>query len=318
MSIKKPKYLVTGGAGFIGSNMTKYLIQETESQVRILDNFSSGKRKNIDEVSKNIDIEAGDISDYQTCLRATKDMDYIIHLAAIPSVIRSIEDPEPTHRVNITGTLNILKAAQENNVKRLIFASSSSVYGDQGSLPNKETDPLAPMNPYGFSKRIGEEYCQFFAKFKNVETVCLRYFNVFGPQQDPNSEYSAVIPKFIYRILNAQPIVIYGDGEQTRDFTYIDNIVKTNYLMSQTSKNVSGKVYNCALGYPISINQLVQKILKGQDRESQIQFEPFRDGEIKHSYASCEQLRNIIEDQKFVLFDEGIQKTMDWFQKEES
>ena len=225
------RVLVTGGAGFIGSNLTEALLQWGH-RVRVLDNFSSGRKENLifDKEYPSLEIIDGDIRDLHICQEAMKEIDYVFHQAALPSVQRSIEDPLASNSVNVEGTLNILVAARDAGVKRLIYASSSSVYGDTPTLPKKEEMPPNPLSPYALQKYIGEEYCRLFFQLYGLQTVSLRYFNIFGPKQDPASIYSAVIPRFIDALLQGRPPVVFGDGEQSRDFTYIDNVVQANLL----------------------------------------------------------------------------------------
>jgi nucleoside-diphosphate-sugar epimerase len=222
-----PLYLVTGGAGFIGSNIAERLVQQGE-RVRVLDNFATGKRENIAPWLDRIELIEGDVRDPETVRRAMEGVEYVLHQAALPSVPRSVADPLTTHQVNATGTLNVLLAAREAGVKRLVYASSSSVYGNNPELPKREDMPTNPLSPYAVSKLAGEQYCRTFAQVYGLDTVCLRYFNVFGPRQDPASQYAAVVPKFVTAMLNGGQPVIYGDGTQSRDFTYVENVVEIN------------------------------------------------------------------------------------------
>src|SRR4030042_973727 len=242
------KVLVTGGAGFIGSNLTEALLQRGHS-VRILDDFSTGKRENLvfDKVYACLEIIEGDIRDLSTCHKAVEGMEYVFHQGALPSVQRSVEDPAMSNAVNVGGTLNILLAAREKRVRRVMYAASSSVYGDTPTLPKHEEMPPNPLSPYALQKHVGEQYCRLFYQLYGLETISLRYFNIFGPKQDPNSLYSAVIPKFIDALVSNRPPVIYGDGEQSRDFTYIDNVVQAN-LLAMNAKKTSGEVVNIACG----------------------------------------------------------------------
>ena len=248
--------LVTGGAGFIGSNLTEALLQRGHF-VRVLDDFSTGKRENLIfyKAFPSLEIIKGDIRDYSTCQKAMKGMEYIFHQAALPSVQRSVEDPETSNAVNVGGTLNILLAAKKTGVKRVIYASSSSIYGDTPSLPKHEEMPSNPLSPYALQKYIGEQYCRLFYQLYGLEAVSLRYFNIFGPKQDPNSIYSAVIPKFIDALLQGRPPIIFGDGEQSRDFTYIENVVQAN-LLAMSAEHLQGEAINIACGKRTSLNQL--------------------------------------------------------------
>jgi len=254
------KYLVTGGAGFIGSHIVEELLNRGEF-VRVLDNFSTGRRQNILPFidNPNFELIEGDLRSYHIVLEAVRGIDYVLHQGALPSVPRSVKDPITTNDVNVNGTLNILDASINAGVKRVVFASSSSIYGNSEELPKREDMKPAPESPYAISKYAGERYCQIFTKLYGLETVCLRYFNVFGPRQDPNSQYSAVIPKFIRLIKEGQSPIIYGDGEASRDFTYVVNVVNAN-LLACTSKYAVGEVFNIACGGSITINQLVKKL----------------------------------------------------------
>ncbi len=243
-------YLVTGGAGFIGSNIVERLVRQGE-RVRVLDNLSTGKRENLVSWLDRLELIEGDIRDVETVHGAMAGVDYVLHQAALPSVPRSVADPLASHQVNATGTLNVLPAARDAGVKRLVYASSSSVYGDSPTLPKQEEMPTNPISPYAVSKLAGENYCRVFFRVYGLETVCLRYFNVFGPRQDPTSQYAAVIPRFITAMLDGRRPVIYGDGRQSRDFTYIENVVEANLLACQ-AKDVAGEVLNIACGESFS------------------------------------------------------------------
>lgn len=307
----KTKILVTGGAGFIGSNISEELIKKGYDVV-VLDNFATGKKSNLRSFEKNIEIIEGDIRSYMQVEKAVKGVEIILHQAALPSVPRSIQDPITSNEVNTSGTLNILNAAKENNVKRVVFASSSSVYGDNPILPKEENMLANPLSPYAVSKLAAEKYCNVFTRIYGLETIALRYFNVFGPKQDPNSQYSAVIPKFIKSILNDERPVIYGDGEQSRDFTYIANVIEGNMLAAFTPCE-SGIVMNCACHGQITLNQLVNSINKilGKNIEP-IYMEP-RAGDIKHSFASIDKIKEILGFEPVVNFEEGLKNTIDWF-----
>ena len=250
--------LVTGGAGFIGSNLTEELLRRGHF-VRVLDDFSTGKRENLifDEKYPSLKVIEGDIRDLHTCQKAVEGMEYVFHQGALPSVQRSVEDPETSNAVNVGGTLNILLAARGKGVKRVIYASSSSVYGDTPTLPKHEEMPTNPLSPYALQKYVGEHYCRLFYQLYGLETISLRYFNIFGPKQDPNSLYSAVIPKFIDALVQDRPPVIFGDGEQSRDFTYIENVVQAN-LLAMSAEHLHGEAINIACGKRISLNQLFE------------------------------------------------------------
>ncbi len=253
-------YLVTGGAGFIGSHIVETLLQRGE-RVRVLDNFSTGKRENIKPFLDRIELIEGDIRSYHTVREAVDGVDFILHQAALPSVPRSVKDPITSNEVNVTGTLNILDAARDAKVKRLIYASSSSIYGDLEVLPKTEDMLPRPLSPYAVAKLSGEKYCQVFTRLYGLETVSLRYFNVFGPRQDPHSQYSAVIPKFVDLIRSGQQPLVHGDGEQSRDFTYVGNVVHANLLAcEQGLEELAGEVFNIACGRRITINMLIKHI----------------------------------------------------------
>ena len=307
--------LVTGGAGFIGSNLTEALLQRGHF-VRVLDDFSTGKRENLifDKKFPSLEIVEGDIREFSTCQKAVKGIEYVFHQAALPSVQRSIEDPETSNAVNVGGTLNILLAAKETGVKRVIYASSSSVYGDTPALPKHEEMPSNPLSPYALQKYIGEQYCRLFYQLYGLDTISLRYFNIFGPKQDPNSLYSAVIPKFIDALLQGRPPIIFGDGEQSRDFTYIENVVQAN-LLAMSAEHLHGEAINIARGKRISLNQLlnVLKEILGS-KLSPIYQEP-RKGDVKHSLADICKGKEILNYEPTVGIEIGLEKTVDFFQK---
>jgi UDP-glucose 4-epimerase len=299
-------YLVTGGAGFIGSNIVKSLLQR-EQRVLVLDNFSTGKRENLFEFKGNPNFELieGDLRSFHTVRTAVKGIDYILHQGALPSVPRSVHDPLTTNDVNILGTLNILEAAKEFGVKRVIYASSSSIYGDNETLPKKEDMPVNPLSPYALSKYTGERYCQIFTKIYGLETVCLRYFNVFGPNQDPTSQYSAVIPKFIRSMSEGKQPLIYGDGTQSRDFTHVSNIIAAN-LFACTSEGVSGEVFNIACGERFNLLQLVDTLNRILDTSIEPVFEEERPGDVKHSFADISRAEEKLRYKVATRFEEGL------------
>jgi len=300
------KYLVTGGAGFIGSHIVEELLNRGEF-VRILDNFSTGRRQNILPFidNPNFELIEGDLRSYHIVLEAVRGMDYVLHQGALPSVPRSVKDPITTNDVNVNGTLNILDASINAGVKRVVFASSSSIYGNSEELPKSEDMKPAPESPYAISKYAGERYCQIFTKLYGLETVCLRYFNVFGPRQDPNSQYSAVIPKFIRLIKEGQSPIIYGDGEAARDFTYVANVVNAN-LLACTSKYAVGEVFNIACGGSITINQLVKKLTGIFGNNIEPVYKDPRPGDVKNSYASIEKAKTLLGYNAIISFDEGL------------
>jgi nucleoside-diphosphate-sugar epimerase len=288
-------YLVTGGAGFIGSNIVKELLSRGE-QVRVLDNYSTGKRENLFPFKNDphLEIIEGDLRSFHIVKDAVKGVDYVLHQGALPSVPRSVKDPITSNDVNINGTLNILEASKEFGVKRVVFASSSSVYGNSEVMPKVETMPVSPMSPYAVTKYAAERYCQVFYQLYGLETVCLRYFNVFGPNQDPTSQYSAVIPKFIKLIREGKRPVIYGDGTQSRDFTFVSNNVEAN-ILACTTGNVAGEVFNIACGERYSLIDLVDNInlLLGTDIKPV--FENTRPGDVKHSLAGIEKAKTLLK-----------------------
>jgi len=301
-------YLVTGGAGFIGSNIVKELIYRGE-RVRVLDNFSTGKRENLAPFREHIDFEMveGDVRSYHIVRDSVKGVDYILHQGALPSVPRSVKDPITTNEVNINGTLNVLEAAREVNVKRVVFASSSSVYGNSETLPKEENMPVAPLSPYALTKYAGERYCQVFYKLYGIETVALRYFNVFGPNQDPTSQYSAVIPKFIKMMKEGRSPVIYGDGTQSRDFTYVSNNVEAN-LLACTTPGIGGEVFNIACGERFTLLDLVNSINMLLNTNIQPVFEAKRLGDVEHSLASIDKAKELLKFKVNTGFLEGLKK----------
>jgi nucleoside-diphosphate-sugar epimerase len=304
------KYLVTGGAGFIGSNIVEKLLQ-LGHEVRVLDDFSSGRRENLASFVKNIDLVEGDIRDFDTACRAVKTMDFVLHQAALPSVPRSVADPITSNAVNITGTLNMLEASRRAGIRRFVMASSSSVYGESEELPKHEKMMPSPLSPYAVNKLTDEYYCRVYWGLYQLPTVCLRYFNVFGPRQDPKSEYAAVIPRFITALQNGTKPTVYGDGGQSRDFTYVENAVNANILASENDK-MSGGIFNCACGAQYTLNQLLDKLRKIIGSEVQANYDPPRAGDIRHSFAAVEKLKQ----QGFkvtVDFEEGLKRTVAFF-----
>jgi nucleoside-diphosphate-sugar epimerase len=307
-------YLITGGAGFIGSHLTAFLVAAGE-QVRVLDNFATGKRENLAAISGKFELLEADIRDLEAIRGAFQGVEYVLHQAAIPSVPRSLADPLTTHAANVSGTMNVLLAAREAGVKRVVVASSSSVYGANPQLPKREDMVPQPLSPYAASKLATEGYAQAFYHAFGLETVCLRYFNVFGPHQDPTSQYAAVIPKFITAMLQGQRPTIYGDGEQTRDFTYVDNVVQAN-LQALRAEGVAGKVFNIACGRRISINELVATLnqLLGTDLEPL--YAPPRPGEVKHSLADITAARQQLGYEPHIDFAEGLARTVEWYRRQ--
>lgn len=305
------RYLVTGGAGFIGSNICRKLVQEG-CFVRVVDNLLTGKKKNLDGVLDKIEFIEADMGDINVARAATKDIDVVLHQGAVPSVPRSVVDPATTHRHCVDATFTLLLAAKENKVKRFVYAASSSAYGDTPTLPKIESMPTNPLSPYAAAKLFGEYYCSVFSKVYGLETIALRYFNVFGPYQDPTSQYAAAIPAFVTKILKNESPTVYGDGEQTRDFTYIDNVIHAN-LLAARAKSVSGQVVNIACGQRISVNQIIGLINQILGRNVQIKYQPTRAGDVKHSLASIDQAKAVIGYEPVVLFEEGLQKAIAWY-----
>ncbi|MBU0568973.1 SDR family oxidoreductase [bacterium] len=304
------KYLITGGAGFIGSNIAEKLVKEGED-VRILDNFSTGRRENIAPLLDKIKLIEGDLRDLPAVKEAVKGIDYILHQGAIPSVPRSIASPIESNEANANGTLNLLVAARDEGVKRVVYASSSSVYGDTPELPKREDMRPNPLSPYAVAKLAGEYYCQVFFKIYGLETVCLRYFNVFGPRQDPTSQYAAVVPKFITAILCGKSPTIYGDGLQSRDFTYIENVIKANLLAAQ-SPEAPGKVYNMACQKRFTLLELIDVLneILGTKIEP-VHADP-KPGDVKHSLADITRAKNELGFKVEVDFKEGLKRTIEW------
>lgn len=300
------KFLVTGGAGFIGSNIAKELLVLGHS-VRIYDNFSTGRRENVRDIAGDAEIVENDIRDIGAVQSALKGVEIVLHQAALPSVPRSIKDPLTTHEVNVTGTLNVLEASVREGVKRVVFASSSSVYGNTLTLPKREDMNPRPLSPYAVSKLAGENYCQVFGKVNTLETVILRYFNVFGPGQDPTSQYAAVIPLFVTTMkANISP-VIYGDGEQSRDFTYVSNVVQGNILAAQAPVE-SGTVMNCACGKRTSLNDLVRLLNAALGKQLSPRYSEERPGDVKHSEADISLAVSNLGYSVMVDFEDGIRK----------
>ncbi|RMD99600.1 MAG: SDR family oxidoreductase [Calditrichaeota bacterium] len=306
-------YLVTGGAGFIGSNIAKTLVKRGE-KVRVLDNLSTGKEENLAAIRHSITFIKGDIRDVETVNDAVAGVDYVIHQAALPSVPRSIKDPISSNNVNVNGTLNLLMASRENKVRRFVMASSSSVYGNTPRLPKEETMALKPLSPYATSKLAAETYAMNFYSLYGLPTVALRYFNVFGPHQDPASQYAAVIPKFITAMLQGEPPVVYGDGEQSRDFTFIDNVVEAN-LLACTSEKAAGHAMNVACGGRFTLNQLIEILEKIMDRKANAIYADPRPGDVKHSHAAIDLARDLLGYEPGVSFEDGLRQTVEWYQQ---
>lgn len=305
------RYLVTGGAGFIGSHIVERLVREGES-VRVIDDFSTGKRENLQPFAGSIEIVEGDIRDFDRLHRALEGVDVVLHQAALPSVPRSIADPLTSNAVNMVGTLNLLEAARRQKTKKIVYASSSSVYGDNPELPKHEGMVPNPLSPYAVSKLGGEKYCQVFARLYGIETIGLRYFNVFGPRQDPNSQYSAVIPKFITAIQRGVRPVIFGDGLQSRDFTFVDNVVEAN-LLAARAPNLGGVVMNCACSGQVTLNALVEEINRIVGSDVAPIYEAPRPGDIVHSFADIRMIQSKLGFRPFVDFREGLARTVRYY-----
>jgi len=306
-------YLVTGGAGFIGSNIVVELLQRGE-RVRVLDNFSTGRRKNLSDVLDNLELIEGDLCDLDTCRRAVRGVDYVLHQGAVPSVQRSIDDPITSNDANIKGTLNLLIAARDADVRRLVYASSSSIYGDSPTLPKQENMPLRPKSPYAVSKLAAEHYCRIFTSVFGLETVSLRYFNVFGPRQDPTSHYAAVVPLFIKAMLVGKPPTIYGDGLQSRDFTYVGNNVHAN-LLAAMAEDVAGQVFNVACGQRYTLLELVATLNEILGMHIEPLFAPPRPGDVKHSLADISRAQAKLGYTVKVDFRAGLGKAVAWYRE---
>lgn len=307
------KYLVTGGAGFIGSNIARKLLEKGES-VRIIDNFSTGRRSNLIDLNDHVELIDGDIRDYWTVVRAVKGIDYILHQAALPSVPRSIENPLTSNEVNVNGTLNLLEAARHAGVKKMVMASSSSVYGESEELPKHEGMMPSPLSPYAVSKLTNEYYCRVYWNLYQFPTVCLRYFNIFGPYQDPNGAYAAVIPKFIDSFMKGEAPIVFGDGEQSRDFTYIDNCVQAN-LLCATNDKIAGDVFNVACGGQFTLNELLDEMRKIMKVDIKANYAPPRAGDIKDSFADVSKLGKYGYKTE-VSFVDGLKKTVEFFTRQ--
>jgi nucleoside-diphosphate-sugar epimerase len=305
------KFLVTGGAGFIGSSLAHRLVKQGE-QVRVVDNFSTGFRHNLDGIWDRIEFLEGDLAEMPVAEAAVRDVEFVLHQAAIPSVQRSVENPIASNRANVTATLNVLEAARQAKVERLVYASSSSAYGDTEVLPKVETMPENPISPYALTKLTGEKYCVIFHRIYGLPTVCLRYFNVFGPRQNPHSPYSAVISRFIDTALAGGRPTVYGDGEQSRDFTYIDNVVDAN-LLSCKADAANGMFFNIGTGERHTLNELLGSlsVIIGNKLEA-VHMDPRR-GDVKHSQADIGKARRFLGYEPKVSFEEGLRRTVDWF-----
>jgi nucleoside-diphosphate-sugar epimerase len=302
------KALVTGGAGFIGSHLAARLVVEGHD-VRVLDNFATGRRSNIDAIGGDVELVEGDIQSYERASKAVRGCEIVFHQAALPSVPRSIQDPLTSNATNVIGTLNILLAARDEDVRRVVCASSSSVYGANPTLPKVEDMAALPISPYATAKLAGEGYCRSFGVGYGLETVALRYFNVFGARQDPTSQYAAVIPNFIVALLENRPVTIFGDGEQSRDFTHVDNVVQAN-LLAIDAPDVSGKVFNIAYGREVTLNALVAELQELIGCDVEAIHEPARAGDVPHSLASLVRAREELGYEAEVDLREGLTRTI--------
>lgn len=311
--------LITGGAGFIGSNLVDSFLKDSRiNKVRVLDNLSNGYIENLKEFEKDNRFEfiQGDIRDFKICVKALKDIDIISHQAALGSVPRSIKDPKVSTAVNILGTVNLLQAAVEQGVRRIILAFSSSTYGDQLDLPKEENKIGMPLSPYAVTKAAIEQFCHVFGKTYGIEWIGLRYFNVFGPKQNPNNPYAAVIPIFSQAFLNNGEILVNGDGETSRDFTYVDNVVHMNKLaMFTENEEALNQVYNTACSERISLNQMIVKLSEITGKEIKVSYGPERIGDVKHSLASIDKAKKLLGYTPKIYFQEGLELTLNWYER---
>jgi len=312
----KMRYLVTGGAGFIGSNLTRALLANGH-RVRVLDNFLTGKRENLaglaDAHGGAFELMEGDIRDRAATRKAMEGVEYVLHQGALPSVPRSVADPVLTNDINVVGTVNVLVAARDAGVRRVVFAASSSAYGDTPELPKRESMTPNPKSPYAAQKLTGEHYMRIFHEVYGLETVSLRYFNVFGPRQDPQSMYAAVIPRFITCVMRGEPPTVYGDGRQTRDFTYIDNVIQANLAACSAPKAACGGVFNIACGERVSLLDILEIVYALAGKRVDPVFEPSRPGDVRDSLADISRAREIVGYDPKVPFREGLRTTFDWF-----
>jgi UDP-glucose 4-epimerase len=309
-------YLVTGVAGFIGSNLARALLARGE-KVRGIDNFATGQRENLAEISSRLDFRECDLLDAEAMRQACQGIDYVLHQAAIASVPRSVADPLGCNRANVDGTLNLLVAARDAKVKRLVYAASSSAYGDTPTLPKHEDMPANPISPYAVSKLAGELYLQSFWRVYGLETVCLRYFNIFGPRQDPNSPYSGVLARFITCMLRGQQPTIFGDGEQSRDFTYVDNAVAANLLAcTAPASQAVGRVFNVGTGHQATLNQTVSLLRAITGYRGTVEYGPERAGDIKHSFADISLAKKHLGYSPTITFEEGLKRTVAWYREQ--
>jgi len=306
--------LITGGAGFVGSHIATALV-DAGARVRVVDDLSTGYLKNLSHIESKIDFIEGSVGDTATLERALTDVEWVFHEAAIPSVPRSVDRPRESHDASVNATFALLLAARDHKVRRLVYAASSSAYGDQPELPKREDMKPAPLSPYAVGKLVGEYYGQVFTNVYGLETVSLRYFNVFGPRQDPGSQYSGVISRFMSALVNGEQPIIYGDGEQSRDFTFVSNVVDAN-LRAAESADAVGKVINVANGRQVTLNELLE-IMKNVTGKStaEARYEPLRVGDVRHSLADISLARSLLGYEPRVGLEEGLRLTFDWWQK---
>lgn len=307
-------YLVTGGAGFIGSHLVDELLKRGHT-VRVIDNLATGLRSNIEHQLEQIEFHEADIRDFEACCTASAGIDIVLHQAALGSVPRSIEDPLTSHDVNVTGTVNMLRAAAEAGVKRFVYASSSSVYGDHPGLPKVEEEIGRQLSPYAVTKYTDELYAGVFQKNYGLQTVGLRYFNVFGPRQDPDSAYAAVIPLFVSALLNSKAPRINGDGEQSRDFTYVENVVQANLLAAVADESAAGEVFNVACHDRITVNSLFEQVRDLLGSDIAPEYGPERPGDILHSFATIDKAKRLLGYRAEIQFAEGLRRSIDWYRE---
>jgi len=309
MAIRMAKVLVTGGAGFVGSNLARALLERGDT-VRVLDNFSTGNRRNLDGL--DVEVVEGELRSYERVHNAVRGVEVVFHLGALGSVPRSVQDPLTSSAVNVEGTLNVLLAARDEGIRRVVYSSSSSVYGSQGELPRTEEMPTDPISPYGVAKLAAERYCVSFSRvYEGFETVVLRYFNVFGPRQSPHSQYAAVEPLFLTAVSEGRPVTVYGDGEQSRDFTFVANIVDAT-VRAADADGASGRIFNVAAGTPATVNQLAETVGRILDRPVERQFEPPRAGDVRDSWADVAAAEQVLGYRASVDLEEGLRRTADF------
>jgi nucleoside-diphosphate-sugar epimerase len=311
MELLMQRFLVTGGAGFIGSNICKRLVDQN-CFVRVVDNFLTGKKNNLASVIDKIEFIEADIGDEDVARHATKGIDVVLHQAALPSVPKSVDNPAATHKHCIDATFMALLAARDSKVKRFVYAGSSSAYGDTPTLQKVETIRPEPLSPYAVAKLVGEYYCSVFYTVFGLETISLRYFNVFGPNQDPTSQYAAAIPAFVTSILKDEPPTIYGDGEQSRDFTYVDNVVDANLLAAHTKKT-TGEVLNIACGKAVTVNEIIRMINSITGKNVIPEYAPLRPGDVKHSLADITAAKKLLGYSPKISFEKGLRLAIDWY-----